>query len=548
MSALSKVVLNDNKTTRQTEKADDHQSKNNAGGYSFTVTDKDRFRRFLTIGTEGGTYYVGEAKLTDSSVKFIDKYIASAGVDAINEIVEVSDQGLAPKNDQAIFALAVAFRSNDAATKEAAKAAVNKVCRTATHLFMFVGFLKNVAGMGRAKTSAIANWYEQKSDDQVAFQAVKYRSRNGFTHRDILRLAHPRGLDENVVNFILGKDYDLAQVPSIVQAFDRLQNADSESAVLAAIAAHDNVSWEMIPTEFHKSPEVWKALFKSGIPQMALLRNVTRMARLGLFDDMVFAADYAAQLSDAQRIEKSRIHPINYLNALVTFEHGQVQRGAYHSFHVSRTKDWHSNGKISAALNEGYKKAFKNVVPSGKRTFVALDVSGSMGSKASGIDLSCAQVSGALASFIAATEPYSVIKGFSSGSYSRRNSAGDDGLVDLGISGSDSFSEVMNKVERNTFGGTDCALPMKHALANKIEIDTFIVVTDSETWAGEGHPHEMLKKYNKQMNRNAKLVVVAAEATEFTIADPNDPEHMLDVSGFDSSTPKVIADFSAGRI
>lgn len=371
---------------------------------------------------------------------------------------------------------------------------------------------------------------------------------NKWTMRDVFRLAHPKGVSSELANFILGKEYKLLEVPSIIQAFDRLQNDPTEAEVLEVISDYDNVSWEMIPTEFHKSPEVWKALFKSGMPQMALLRNVTRMARLGLFDDMVFVADYAAQLSDAKRIEKSRIHPINYLNALMTFNEGQVRRDGYHSFRVNRTKDWPSNAKISAALNEGYKKAFKNVVPSGKRTFVALDVSGSMGSKASGIDLSCAQVSGALASFIAATEPYSVIKGFSSGSYNRRNSISDDGLVDLGISGSDSFSEVMNKVERNTFGGTDCALPMKHALANKIEIDTFIVVTDSETWAGEGHPHEMLKKYNKQMNRNAKLVVVAAEATEFTIADPNDPEHMLDVSGFDSSTPKVIADFSAGRI
>lgn len=177
MSALSKVVLNDRRETPQTEKADDRQSKNNAGGYSFTVTDKDRFRRFLTIGVENGTYYVGEAKLTDSSVKFIDEYIQSAGVKAIDEIVKVSDEGLAPKNDQAIFALAVAFRSNDAATKEAAKAAVNKVCRTGTHLFMFVGFLKNVAGMGRAKTTAIANWIESMPEEKLAYQAVKYRSR-----------------------------------------------------------------------------------------------------------------------------------------------------------------------------------------------------------------------------------------------------------------------------------------------------------------------------------------------------------------------------------
>lgn len=545
MSALSRVVLNDNKTTPQTEKADDRQSKNNAGGYSFTVSDKDRFRRFLTIGTTGGCYYVGEAKLTDDSVKFIENYIKSAGVDAINEIVEVSDQGLAPKNDQAIFALAVAFRSNDNDVKQAAKEAVNKVCRTGTHLFMFVGFLKNVTGMGRAKTSAIANWLESKDSDKLAYNAVKYRQRNGFTWRDILRISHARGLDENLVNFMLGKQFDIAEVPSIVQAFDRLQNAKTEGGVLSAIAAHDNVSWEMIPTDFHKSPAVWKALFKSGMPQMALLRNVTRMARLGLFDDMVFAADYAAALSDAKRIEKSRIHPINYLNALVTYEEGQIPRNEY-GWIVHRSRDWSVNSKIAKALNDGYKLAFKNVEPSNKRTLVALDVSGSMAAKASGIDLSCAQVSGALASFIAATEPYSEIRGFTS---SGRGGWGREAaLTDLGISESDSFNTVMKKIGGHTFGGTDCALPMKYAFENDLEIDTFVVVTDNETWAGNGHPHEWLKKYNKKMGRNAKLVVVAATATEFTIADPNRPDLFLDVSGFDSSTPKVIADFSAGRI
>lgn len=178
MSALKSVVLNENKATPQTEKADDRQIKNAAGGYVFRVKDADRFRRFLTIGTEGGTYYVGEAKLTNDSVKFVEKFINEAGVEAINEIVNVSQNGLAPKNDQAIFALAVAFRSNDNAVKQAAKAAVPQVCRTATHLFMFVAFLKNVTGMGRAKTKAIAGWIESMPEDKLAYQAVKYRSRS----------------------------------------------------------------------------------------------------------------------------------------------------------------------------------------------------------------------------------------------------------------------------------------------------------------------------------------------------------------------------------
>src|SRR5947208_226585 len=46
--------------TPQREPADDRQVPNSAGGYSFTVTNLDRLRRFLTLGTDGGTFYVSE--------------------------------------------------------------------------------------------------------------------------------------------------------------------------------------------------------------------------------------------------------------------------------------------------------------------------------------------------------------------------------------------------------------------------------------------------------------------------------------------------------
>ena len=33
-------------------------------------------------------------------------------------------------------------------------------------------------------------------------------------------------------------------------------------------------------------------------------------------------------------------------------------------------------------------------------------------------------------------------------------------------------------------GGTDCAQPMLYAKKKRLEVDVFIVYTDSETWAG----------------------------------------------------------------
>ena len=45
----------------------------------------------------------------------------------------------------------------------------------------------------------------------------------------------------------------------------------------------------------------------------------------------------------------------------------------------------------------------------------------------------------------------------------------------------------------------------------------------------------------------ARLIVVGMTATNFTIADPEDPG-TLDVVGFDTATPRLISDFAAGRI
>ena len=45
------------------------------------------------------------------------------------------------------------------------------------------------------------------------------------------------------------------------------------------------------------------------------------------------------------------------------------------------------------------------------------------------------------------------------------------------------------------------------------------------------------------MGIGAKLVVIGMVSNGFTIADPNDAG-MLDVVGFDTATPSIIADFA----
>lgn len=541
---MSNALKNVNtKVTSQRERSRSDEVKNNAGGFVFAVSDQTRLERFLILGTDGGTYYVGEKKITDENVKFLRKMIQSDEALVLSTLVDVSVNGRAYKNSPALFALALLFVEGK--DKAAARAALTKVARTSTHLFEFAQYIENLGGWGRAKRNAVANWYQSQEVDKLAYQLVKYRQRDGWTHRDLLRLSHPVGLDENVVNFALGKEHGIA--PRIITGFEIIQQAENEQQVLNALSSFKNLPWEAIPTQFLKSDKVWKALFYNNqLNGQALVRNITRLARLGAFDDMQFAADYAKRLTDSEMILKTRLHPINYLVASVTYDKGQVNRnsGGYYGYGYGRTKDWKSSAIITDALNDGFHLAFKAVEPANKRTFIGVDVSSSMNSAALGIDLSCAQVSGAVAMTIARTEPMYEIRGFTSGGgYGRGNSQ----LTDLGITARTSLSSAMQKVQKNNFGSTDCAQPMLYALENKIEIDTFVVITDNETWAGNVKPHQALKQYRDKMGIDARLAVFGVAASNFTIADPKD-RGMMDFVGFDSNAPKVLADFSAGRL
>src|SRR5882724_3683489 len=164
---------------------------NSAGGHAFPVDDWIRLDRFLVLGSEGGSYYAGETALTRENAGAAIRCIAADGVRAIARIVEISEQGRAPRNDPALFVLALATAVGDEATKNAAFAALRRVARTGTHLFQFAQSVQAMRGWGRGLRRAIADWYLARPVDELAYQAVKYQQRNGWSHRDLLRLAHP---------------------------------------------------------------------------------------------------------------------------------------------------------------------------------------------------------------------------------------------------------------------------------------------------------------------------------------------------------------------
>ncbi|QOI67494.1 Ro-like RNA binding protein [Streptomyces phage Beuffert] len=506
--------------------------KNNAGGFTFQVNDKTRLERFLILGTDKGTYYVKEQKLTAQNVDFVRELIRKDERMVVDTVVDVSVNGRAAKNSPALFTMALVMAEGQ--DKAYAREAVTKVARTSTHLFEYAQYIDDLGGWGRAKRQSVAGWYEGKDADSLAYQAVKYRQRNGWTHRDLFRLSHPKGVDEKVGKFILNGEVSETS-PLIIEGFSKMQKAKSVKDVLDILEQFPYLPWETIPTQFLTDAKVWQTLFYQGsLGQTALLRNVKRFAKMGAFNDMMFAGEVAKRLADAEAIRKGRVHPVSYLNALYIYTKGEFARTGWSG---ARSKDWTTNAKIAGALEAGFYNAFGNVEPANKRTMVSIDVSASMTWQAPAglVGLDCREAAAAMAMVLVRSEPYVTVNAFST--Y----------LQDAGVSDSDSLQTVMNKISRLPMGGTDCAQPMLFAAKNNIEVDTFTVWTDNETWAGRVKPFQALKQYRQQTGIDARLVVVGMEGNEFTIADPTD-KGMLDVVGFDANAPGVIANFSAGRV
>jgi 60 kDa SS-A/Ro ribonucleoprotein len=155
------------------------QVANSAGGYSWRVDDWVRFDRFLILGAEGGTYYIAERDLVKQNHDAVVRCIKADGVRAVSRIVEISDSGRAPKNDPAIFALALVATHGSKEAKALAFQNLPKVCRIGTHLFHFAEYVNALRGWGRGLRNAVERWYVSREADQLAHQAVKYQQRDG---------------------------------------------------------------------------------------------------------------------------------------------------------------------------------------------------------------------------------------------------------------------------------------------------------------------------------------------------------------------------------
>lgn len=376
MNYLTRAPVGTRQTPQSQPIPGSDQVENSAGGYAYGVDKWTRLNRFLILGSEGGSYYASEQKLTKENAQCVMQCIKEDGPRTVAIITAISQSGRAPKNDPAIFALAMASALGDELTRRVAYNALSTVCRIGTHLFHFAQYREMFAGWSAGLRRAVGRWYTEKDLDALAYQVIKYRQRDGWTHRDLLRLAHPKAKsdEQNLllryiteIPTITQEDRDNTVpnevLPQIVHGYEAAQRTDTDAEKAAELVREYGLPREALKTEHLRDPHVWEAMLyeggKYGMPITALIRNLATMTRVGLLAPNSDATRKVIEMVTAENLLKhARVHPIAVLAALKTYEAGYSPRGK---------AEWSPVPQIVDALDDAFYMTFDNVEPTGKR-------------------------------------------------------------------------------------------------------------------------------------------------------------------------------------
>lgn len=506
------------------------------GGQVFEANDWLRLDRFLVCGSDAGTFYATGRDLSVDNMRVVGRCLTADPVRTINRIADVSTKGLAPKNDYAVMALAIATTSRVEETRKLAWDKVSSVCRIGTHLFHLLSFRKAIVGkmtVSRMGRTAIADWYNGTEIGKLAYEVTKYVQRDGVGHRDVLKLYHPKPKDREhaalafyvVDGEVKGDDaWNDAPWMSYLCAAESAKGVTDRNGLVALIR-DQRLPRECVPTQWLDDPYVWAALAQD-MPLTALTRNLNKLTAVGLFKDAAWVDHTVDLLTDKDALKAARLHPMTILLAARTYAKGHGDKGKL---------TWEPDKRIVQALDQAFYLAFKATEPTGKRLRLCCDTSRSM-MTVTGCGLTAREIAVAMALVTAAIEPHCDLVGFSGH------------LSPLPIVDGMTIDRVSREVLSLDGNTTYCRLPIEDALRTKTEYDGFVMFTDNETADGRygettktGSFHATLDRYRASVHP-ALFVCAATAANDIRLSDPTDPLS-LDIAGWSADTPSVISSF-----
>lgn len=307
MSYLNRVIT---EPIPQSEPLYQRQALNSAGGHSYPVDDMTRLDRFLVLGSKGGSYYAGDRELTMGNAEAVKRCARQNSPATVERIADVILGGRAPRAGTPLFALAVCAAHGDGATRKQAFRHVPRLARTGSQFMQFVAYAGSMRGWGRGLRNSVRDWCLSRDPRQVAYQVVKYRQRQSWTHRDLLRKYHALTAQEDTdlreIFQWVTHGFLLAETGAtrLIRAFEEAKTADA--GALAGLIREHRMSWEMAPSRMLGEWVVWEAL-AGDMPLVALVRNLAVLTRVSNLPDAVLEGRFGHRVHRTGR--STRIHP-----------------------------------------------------------------------------------------------------------------------------------------------------------------------------------------------------------------------------------------------
>ncbi|CAG2208371.1 SSA2 [Mytilus edulis] len=494
------------------------------------VDDKDLKRccRLLNYYTEGSVYKVlGGLTIKENAACLVHMLEEKRGKEILAEVEKYNDNCTPVQKDMLLFTVALCMKSKDSELKQHANKIFLLLCKTAKELFTFIQFHKklsgdtNSRGYGRSLRRTLNEWYNRQDPMDLAILVMKESASGGWSHANVLRLAHIKGKSEGTAIIL---KYLVKGMEELKKLGEQPENVQKVVDYLKTIHS------------------IWGALV-SEMSVGEVLENFNKLASVGFLE---IAHDGSKKIVEMLRseeiLQKSNIQPIDVVMALSAYEHGKAGKVT-----------WMRNEAVIDALNFALESTMKvnesnNTKSTNKRYLIGVRVgSNTKKSTVRGTQsLPSLVAASAIAMVTARKEDKVQLVYFA------------DKATELTLTSESSLKEISEEISKQILvsaalppvgsGDTpkqpcDLAAPIRWATENSKKIDVFINITDSLDRTGDITPSKALMQYRKEMNMpKAKLVSCGLCNANMKTADPNDPR-MIDIAGFDATVPSIINKF-----
>ncbi|XP_012253968.2 RNA-binding protein RO60-like isoform X1 [Athalia rosae] len=533
------------------------------------------FTQYLFVGKEYPNYQPG--------CWFVHKYYEQSRVTSIGKLAErdnplvpielikkAFDSGMVPNPETLVFALALCARQKKESLRHAAYDAVKTICTTPQHFILFTKFASELAksapepkhGWGSGWRKAASDWYLSKDAMELAKCVTRYKGRYGWSHKDIIKLSHPKTTDiakQAVLKYILfglkvakqefSDKPDAAEVLEYIQKVEDFKHCEDEVVAGRLLEIH-NLSLEHVPGHLLKSREVWNSL----IPTMSitmLLNNLQRIHNIGLLKPYAVEADKIIDvITDKERLIRENVHPALVLITIKNYE----KSGKPLSYEKQKVKDAakkpspppiRPNRKIIETLYKtlGYSFDLQILKPTGLQYMITIDMSKAM--QESRV-WQCGNINAAEAGCLIALCLLRCEKNVTVATFKNTGVH----IVNLDkMYTNASLGQIFKKMKQMPTGPVNLEKPIIWAAQEKKKYDVFINVVDViDKRFGNGsridNPRRAIKNYRSKMSQdNAKLVTCAMTTPQ--IGNPIDEDkNVLTICGFDANVPKIIEAFA----